>query len=420
MSISILCYFPASQALGLLGKISYLRKIRDSIPKAQNRVFGIVETLPGQQIQVDMGEMRVDNSTGGQFKLYFCSFVLSFSRFLFVHCQTSPYKTEAFIDAHRQAFRYFGGLARECVYDQTKLVAIQEKYREVLFNEAFHQFSLKSGFHPWVCEGYDPQSKGKIERNIQEVKQGFLYGRVFTDLADLRDQLHSWLDRFNSRVHSRTMKSPRVLWEEEKALLKPVPDVYLQPQSRKADKTGLISYAGNKYSVPMPYQNRSVMIEEEDNMLHILDLTDKRVVATHNIPPSKGNIIRNNNHYRDFSLELSELKARTIAMFKGYDKGEQMVLRLVKDNPAISRDQLRAIARMHSQFDDLIWQQAIPIIHELPLLRATLIENILNNQERKHRIAEAMLDNHCQSIGQSALQRPLNEYMRAIDHDRNH
>jgi len=51
------------------------------------------------------------------------------------------------------------------------LVVIKEIYREVLFNHEFHQYANSIGFHPHVCEGYDPQSKGKVERCIQELNK---------------------------------------------------------------------------------------------------------------------------------------------------------------------------------------------------------------------------------------------------------
>jgi len=399
---------------------SYVKNLRDELPRTQQRFFSVIETLPGRQIQVDGGEMRVDCVSGGQIKVYFCSFVLSFSRQLFVHCQTRPYNTDDFIAAHCQSFRYFEGMAAEYVYDQTKLVAIHEKYREVLYNEAFHQFSVKSGFHPLVCEGYDPQSKGKIERCIQEVKQGFLYGRSFADLADLRDQLQEWLFRFNRRIHSTTGRVPQDLWAEEKSLLVPPPEVYIQPQTRKADKTGLISYSGNKYSVPLAFQNRIVLIEPENGMLAILDPSSGKVMATHQIPAGKGNLIKNNNHYRDFQVILQELKDKTISRFSRFADGVQIVERLLTDNPKIARDQLRAMHKLLDKYDHQTWDKAYPLIMEMPTLRATLIESILAKAERLIRLDDALSQPTVVPVKESAIQRSLSDYMGVIRNDRNH
>src|SRR5690606_30833648 len=120
---------------------NFVKQIRDGLPKSSKRLFSIVDSSPGHQAQVDMGETWIDLASGNKMKVYFCSFVLSFSRQLYVHCQSTPYKTKDFIVAHQHAFQYFGGYPKECVYDQTKLVVIKEIYREVLFNHEFHQYA---------------------------------------------------------------------------------------------------------------------------------------------------------------------------------------------------------------------------------------------------------------------------------------
>ncbi|MFA7547193.1 MAG: IS21 family transposase [Candidatus Cloacimonetes bacterium] len=397
---------------------NFVRKLKDTLPAPQSRVFSIVETEAGKQVQVDIGEMRVDCSFGGQFKVYFCCFVLSFSRYLFVHCQTKPYNTEDFIEAHRQSFRYMEGLAAEYVYDQTKLVAISERYREVLFNETFHQFAMKSGFYPHVCEGYDPQSKGKVERSVAEVKHGFLYGNKFADLAEVRNQIGEWLSRFNQRVHSTIKQQPQMVWSEEKKLFKPIPEHLVCPQTRKADKTGVICFEGNKYSVPMNFQNRQVIVEKTDGFLNISDPLNGKIIAAHSIPKGKGNLILNNNHYRDFIQELKDLKADATALLAEYDPEAKIINRLIQDNPKIPRDQLRAICKLARHYDKHIWHEAVPVICGLHTTRATKIEAILRDIEYRQRVKAARQHHPPQPVAGSVLQRSLNAYMEVLKNDR--
>ena len=82
--------------------------------------------------------------------------------------------------------RPFGLLAvvqRKCVYDQTKLVVVREEYRELTLNERFHQYATGSGFNIRACEGYDPESKGKVEAGVKYVKNNALYGERFCRLG---------------------------------------------------------------------------------------------------------------------------------------------------------------------------------------------------------------------------------------------
>jgi len=78
-------------------------------------------------------------------------------------------------------------MPQECIYDQTKLVVIHEIFRELELNQRFHQYATTAGFHIRVCEGYDPESKGKVESGVKYVKQNGLYGETFTDWKCLEE-----------------------------------------------------------------------------------------------------------------------------------------------------------------------------------------------------------------------------------------
>src|SRR3546814_5189113 len=65
-----------------------------------------------------------------------------------------PRDTERFIQMHDEAFRYFGGVTEECIYDQTKMVVINEQYRELTLNQRFHQYATTVGYRIHACEGY--------------------------------------------------------------------------------------------------------------------------------------------------------------------------------------------------------------------------------------------------------------------------
>jgi transposase len=95
--------------------------------------------IPGEQCQVDGGEMRRILIGGMESTVYFMVFVLSYSRLMHVSVSARPIDTETLIRQHDAAFRYFGGMPQECVYDQTKLVVVNETFRELSLNQRFHQ-----------------------------------------------------------------------------------------------------------------------------------------------------------------------------------------------------------------------------------------------------------------------------------------
>ncbi len=78
--------------------------------------------------------------------LYFVVFVLPYSRLAYVGVSLVPLDTTTFIHLHDEAFRYFGGLPEECVYDQTKRVVISEQLRELGINQRSHEYATTTGF----------------------------------------------------------------------------------------------------------------------------------------------------------------------------------------------------------------------------------------------------------------------------------
>ncbi len=138
----------------------YIKELKNTVAVKQQRYYEpVLDMVAGVQCQVDPGELRGVLIGGRETTIYFVVFVMSYSRQMYVTATDKPISTKTFIHMHDEAFSYFGGVVEECVYDQTKLVAIKEEFREVWFNEEFYRYATYSRFDIRVCEGYDPESK---------------------------------------------------------------------------------------------------------------------------------------------------------------------------------------------------------------------------------------------------------------------
>lgn len=74
------------------------------------RDYEAVDELPmGQQAQVDMGEVKIETTTGRHRKVYCFAMVLAHSRYKFIWWQLNPFATDTFITAHMKAFEFYGG-----------------------------------------------------------------------------------------------------------------------------------------------------------------------------------------------------------------------------------------------------------------------------------------------------------------------
>ena len=250
----------------------YVRALKEEVASAQMRYYEpILDDVPGVQCQVDPGELRGVLIGGEERTLHFVVFVLSYSRLMYVGLAFRPLDTQTFIQLHNEALRYFGGLPEECVYDQTKLVVINEQYRELTLNQRFHEYATTAGFRIHACEGYDPESKGKVEAGVKYVKQDCLYGEVFRDQEHVRQHVQDWVESVaNVRIHGTTGEPPREHFERDErehleAYLSPACVQPVAHETRRADKTGLIAWKANKYSVPMAWQQARVGVLESDS-----------------------------------------------------------------------------------------------------------------------------------------------------------
>lgn len=331
----------------------YVARIKEQIAVAQTRYYEpVLDMVPGVQCQVDPGELR-NVMIGGQVRtVYFVVFVLSYSRLMHVSCSLQPIDTSSFIRMHDAAFRYFEGRPDELVYDQTKLVVLSEQYRELELNQRMAQYATEVGYTIRACEGFDPESKGKVEAGVKYVKNNALYDESFRDEAHLQDYLATWLDEVaNVRTHGTTGQPPMAHYlADEKSKMQPyfAPNsVHLSGQvlTRQVDKTGLISYQSVKYSVPMVWQRQTVALREEGSQLVILTPDQSEELARHTLSTEKGTVVKNVHHYRDMELAIQELEEKVTARL-GSEQGSALCQLLKATSPKIYRDQLSGVLRI--------------------------------------------------------------------------
>lgn len=364
----------------------YLRKLKQGVAVKQRRYFEpVLDMVAGVQCQVDGGQLHQVLINQVLRSVYFLVFVLSYSRWMTVVLSPRPFTTESWVQAHDVAFRRLGGMCQECVYDQTRLVVIEEKYREVWLNERFSQYATTVGFQVRVCEGYDPQSKGKVEAGVKYVKNNFFYGESFVDWDHLEQALLQWLETVaNPRIHGTTHQVPQVVLEtQERQHLRP----YVSPsqlvsvprgESRQVDKTGLFSYQSNKYSVPLKYQRAQVWVIEEGSELIVQDALSQEEIARHPLCLAKGQILKNPTHYRDPLQQVQDLEQRIVQRI-GKDLMQPLAVVLKATLPTYYKDQLIGLERVLKQYDtqDAKVRQCLAHLAQCSQLRVSFLKSYL-------------------------------------------
>ncbi|MBV1777362.1 IS21 family transposase [Burkholderiaceae bacterium DAT-1] len=361
----------------------YVSALKEQVCVKQPRYYQpVVDMVPGHQCQVDLGELR-DVSIGGVLQqVYFVVFVLSYSRLMYVTASLKPVDTSIFIRMHDAAFRYFGGCPHECVYDQTKLVVIREEFRELTLNSRFAEYATRAGFTIRACEGYDPESKGKVEAGVKYVKHDGFYGETFHSAEDLHGYLATWLDEVaNQRRHGITGESPRDRFDREESdrlagYIAPAdhPDGH-ETVTRQVDRTGLISWAGNRYSVPMHWQRQAVSVRDVGTHIIVLG-ADGQEIARHERLSGKGGLSRNTDHYRNKETTIRQLETDIRDHMHPLDSHRLLAL-IRHTSPAIYKDQLAGIRQILRQHQTPIEPEQLDWICDRPVLTATRFRELL-------------------------------------------
>ncbi len=196
------------------------RHVREVRPQPLPEPVRRFETPPGHQGQVDFAEFKTPWG-----KRHALVVVLGYSRLMWVRYYER--QTMAVVmEGLESAFRYFGGVPSELLFDQMRAVIVEDN-REVggrlMENTEFLRFAHHWGFRIRACRPYRAQTKGKVERPVSYIRRSFFYGRDFASDDDLNARVLGWLDRVaNVRVHGTLKERPVDRFEAERPHLKPL------------------------------------------------------------------------------------------------------------------------------------------------------------------------------------------------------
>lgn len=234
------------------------------------------ETAPGEQLQIDFGEITV-SLAGERVKIHLFVATLGYSRRPYVAVFEHE-RQSAWMGGMEGAFHYFGGRTRDLLLDNAKpLVTFHDaKTREVRFNERFHAFCRYWDVSPKACAPYRARTKGKDERGVGYVKRNAIAGHAFESVPALEAHLAWWMREVaDVRMHGTTGEPPIERFrEKEAAALRPLEGrTTFQPIRecvRRVHADACIELETNRYSVPWRLIGEAVtvLVNDQVRVLH--------------------------------------------------------------------------------------------------------------------------------------------------------
>ncbi len=260
---------------GFTGSIHQLRREVKALRPATREAFFRLTTLPGEQAQVDwasFGQVQVGRAPRA---LSCFVMTLSYSRAFYLEFFFDQ-RMENFLSAHVNAFAWFGGAARQLLYDNLKSAVLARHGDLIRFHPRLLELCGHYHFAALPCQPRRGNEKGRVERTIRYVRESFFAAREFVSLPLLNQQAWEWRDRVTLARQwpgDDTRKVGEVFAEERTRLL-PLPAHRFETdlvQPIRSGKTIYVRFDLNDYSIPHTHVGRPLTLVASATQVRLLD-----------------------------------------------------------------------------------------------------------------------------------------------------
>ena len=254
---------------------NYVKNNKEKIPKRAN--IRIPKT-PAKVAQVDWKEdLTLISKQGESFTFNIFLVTLPFSEKKYSRL-TLDKKQDTVITSLIYVFIYFDGIPKEIWFDNMLTIVDASKMNQHdRINDKIKQFAKDMGFNPIPCRTRRPESKGTVEAFAKLTSRLLAYNHEFESIEDLEKIIDTFNTNINNEVSQAHNRVINEIFTYEKEYLLPLPNnkvfsSYLSNrQTRKVAKDSMISFNGNKYSVPVKYIGFDLNVIKKDNSLYIYD-----------------------------------------------------------------------------------------------------------------------------------------------------
>ena len=405
------------RARGYTGSKSGFRAIISRLrPRRHAEAYLRRAVLPGQEAQVDwahFGKLTVGRALRDLFAFVM---VLAFSRKRLVYFAMRA-AMPSFLRGHVESFRFFGSAPRVILYDNLKSAVLEREGDAVRFHPTLLALAGHYRFEPRACAHYRPNEKGRVERAIRDVREGFFAARTFTSIEDLNAQARAWCLEIarERRVPDAKDQTVEEAYLEERPRMIELPgdDFPIEEHVEvRVGKTPYVRFDRNDYSVPHTHVERSLRVIATDDRVRIVDPTaPTESLAEHRRSFDRDQRIEHEGHVRalveekrrahqsrGFDRLFSVVPSSRVMMERLADRGAnlgaatsgllQLLDRVGADmleravGEVVARDQLQLRA-VHHEIDRLRYEAGLPP----PLTVPVTAEERANVHVRPHALA---------------------------------
>lgn len=186
----------------------------------------------------------------------------------------------ALMEAHVQAFRFYGGIPGCMIYDNMRTAVKSFLGNKKEPTQTLVNLSAYYGFNYRFCNVRSGNEKGHVERSVEVLRR-----RAFADRYnfDSLEEANAYLLSVCAQINSED--EVRVSFEQELRCLRPVgADMScFEAKDHRVDKLCTFSLLGSHYSVPSDHVGKKVWVKLYSEQVVAYDASgnDKKEIARH-------------------------------------------------------------------------------------------------------------------------------------------
>lgn len=296
---------------GYEGSVVQLRRAVARLRPKRCEAYLRLSVLAGEQAQVDWGSFGTIAVGKGKRALSCFVVVLSWSRA--IHARFTLDQTlESLVRGHIEAFDFFAGVPRLCLYDNMRSVVLERRADAIRFHPRLVELSAHYHFAPRPCAPARGNEKGRVERQIQYLRTSFFAARSFRDLDDLNAQFHRWREEIAHRrpVPGNAEMSVGEALDQERRFLLPLPEHRFESELvrvARSGKTPYVRFDRNLYSIPHTLVGKPLTLVAGEDRVRLLD--GEQEVARHRRSYGSAEVIEDPAHLEGLAAHKRQASA---------------------------------------------------------------------------------------------------------------
>lgn len=326
----------------------------------------------GEQAQVDWGQAHV-RIAGEEHVVHLFCLKMRASGVNFVWAAPTE-KLEAFLEGHRRAFEWLGGVPATCLYDNLKTAVVRilagpEREEHKVFSSLRAHYLFDSIF----CRPAEAHEKGAVEGLVGYARRNTLVPVPdFPSWAAMEDHLLAWCEKERQRLQKN--------WRMEQAALRPLPATPFRCATTRfvtVRRLSFVHFDRNRYTIPCEYVGRTLQLFAYTDRVEVAD--GKQVVAVHDRLYGRGELGWQLEHYLP-ALAKKPRAATHLALVPKmppiYAEVRERLLRANRDGYR----EFCVILLLHREFPAQAVTRALAEALDKGLLTADTVRQLLLNQ----------------------------------------